>query len=263
MKKPIIFFDLETTGVDLANDRIVQFAALKVTSKSYNDGESFLKEGRFNTEELKFYVNPGRPIPAESTAIHGITDEMVKDCPMFNVQAPKVKAFFEGCDLSGFNIKRFDIPLLAEEFGRAGFNFSLDGVNVIDPFILYKILNPQSLSAAFKKYTGAELEGAHDAMNDVYASFKVLQGMIDEEHVPSTTEELLKFQMGGQEFDPTCDFAGKFVKDKDGNVLLTFGKHRGEKATDHLDFLFWMLNKDFTRDTILWAQDIIDNPEKF
>lgn len=256
MEKSIVFFDLETTGVDLANDRIVQFAALKVTGVG-------LSPGNYSTEEIKFYVNPGRPIPPESTAIHGITDEMVKDAPMFNVQAPKVHEFMRDCDISGFNIKRFDIPLLAEEFSRAGMAFSLKGRNVIDPFLLYKILNSQSLSAAYKKYTGEELDGAHDAMIDVRASFRVLQEMIISEHVPSDIPGLLKFQANGEEFDSTVDFAGKFIRNKEGDIILNFGKHRGENAIEHLDFVNWMLGKDFTSDTIMWCQHLLESENKF
>ncbi len=251
MEKPIVFFDLETTGVDVANDRIVQFAALKVTGLNFT-------EGNYSTEELKFYVNPGRPIPAESTAIHGVTDEMVQNAPMFNVQAPKVHDFIRDCDLSGFNIKRFDIPVLAEEFARAGMKFSMVGRRALDPFILYKILYPQSLSAAFKKYTGLELEGAHDAMNDVWASFKVLQGMVFVSDVPSDVDGILKFQANGEEFDSTVDFAGKFIRNKEGDIILNFGKHRGEKAIDHTDFVSWMLGKDFTTDTLNWCETILN-----
>jgi len=253
--KAIVFFDLETTGVDLAKDRICQFAALKVIPST----DTFpFAPGNYSTEELKFYINPGISIPLESTEVHGITNEMVKDSPTFNVVAAKIKDFIEGCDLSGFNIKRFDIPLLAEEFGRAGFRFSLEGRNVIDPFILYKILYPQSLSAAYKRYTGVELDGAHDAMNDVVASLRVLQGMINNNEIPSHVEEIMDFQSNGQEFDPTCDFAGKFIRNKDGVIILNFGKHKGEPAEEHTDFVGWMIGKDFTSDTLLWAQGILD-----
>ena len=248
--KPIAFFDLESTGVDLANDRIIQIAILKVY---VDEGIEHLSD--YRTEKLVHYVNPQRPIL--NSEIHGITDEMVKDAPTFNSLAPDIIAFLSGCDLSGFNIVKFDIPLLAEEVARAGFNFSLKERNVIDPFILYKILNSQSLSAAYKKYTGNELEGAHDAMNDVLASFEVLKGMIVQQHVPSDLSELLKFQAGGKEFDSTVDFAGKFIRNKDGEIILNFGKHKGEKAKDHLDFVSWMQGKDFTRDTLAWVDELL------
>lgn len=259
LMKPIVFMDLESTGTDLAKDKIVQFAAMKVHQ---NTAYSTPKYDILDRMDL--YINPGRPIPPEVTAIHGITDEMVKDCPRFNVVAPRINAFISGCDLSGFNIKRFDIPFLAEEMINAGIPFTLSGRNVIDPFILYKILNSQSLAAAYKKYTGKEIENAHNAMADVEASFTVLEQMQIQGHVPTSVEELLAFQANGESFDSMVDFAGKFVRNKDGVVLLNFGKHRGRAAKENLDFVEWMVGKDFTKDTIHWCYELLgwNQPKK-
>ena len=245
---PIVFFDLETTGVDLSNDKIVQFAGMKVTG--------FLTS-QVQYDRLKFYINPGKEMSQEVIDIHGITNEMVAECPKFKELAPDIARFIEGCDLSGYNIKRFDIPFLAEEMNNAGLPFTLKGRTVIDPFILYKILYPQSLSAAYKHYTNTELQGAHDAMNDVEASFMVFNQMVLKGHVPSDLGELLKFQNNGEEFDSTVDFAGKFIRNKDGVILLNFGKHRGKPVSENLDFVEWMLNKDFTKDTIAWCYELL------
>ncbi len=249
LTKPIVVFDLESTSADVATARIVQFAAIKI--------HSLAQTGNDPKEELQFLVNPGRPIPPEVTAIHGISDDMVKDQPMMNIAAAKIQEFMEGCDLCSFNGKRFDIPLLAEEFSRSGFTFSLKDLKVIDVFVLYKILHPQSLAAAHVTYTGEPLEGAHDAMNDVVGTFRVLQGMLSTQVVPADLAELVKFQNNGAEFDDTVDFAGKFKRRADGEIILNFGKHRGEPAKDHLDFVSWMQGKDFTRDTLDWCEELL------
>lgn len=247
--KPIAFFDLETTGTDVSKDRIVDISITKV--RNFNSDQE-------SSETLTYLVNPGIPIP--NAEIHGITDEMVKGQPAFKQIAELIHDFIKDCDLSGYNVKKFDIPLLAEELNRCGITFSVDGVKIIDPFILYKILHPQSLAAAYQKYTGKELEDAHRAANDTQASIVVLKSMINAADVPDTPNEIIKFQQNGEEFDPMVDFAGKFIRNKDGIILLSFGKHKKEPALEHLDFVDWMtgVGRDFTNDTLRWCHKLLD-----
>ena len=244
MKKPIVFFDLESTSAEIATAKIIEFAALKV----HDDGTQ---------EELTMLIDPG--IPITNSDIHNITDEMVKGAGLFSQHAEKIRDFMDGCDLSGYNIKRFDIPLLAEEMARVNMPWGTSGRKIVDPFILYKLLNSQSLKAAYKCYTGEEINDAHRAMSDVKASYEVLKGMISKGHVPPDRDEIIKFQQNGEEFDPTVDYAGKFVRTKEGTIIFNFGKHRGQPVTSEPGFLQWMVGKDFTSDTLKWVDAFLDN----
>ena len=246
-ERPIAFFDLETTGTDLSKDRIVDISISKV--------RNFTSKFEL-TETLTYLVNPGFPIP--NSDVHGITDEMVKDAPLFKQIAPLIAEFIEGCDFGGYNIKRFDIPLLAEELGRCNISLSMEGVKAFDQFLLYKQLHPQNLSTAYKKYTGKTLEDAHRAAIDTQASIDVFRAMIEKLDIPENAYEIIKFQQAGEDFDPMVDFAGKFIRNKEGVVLLNFGKHKGAPAMDHLDFVDWMTGKDFTTDTAKWCHKLLD-----
>lgn len=245
--KPIVFFDLESTGTDLASDRIIDFGAIRVSNFGSCDQK---------IEYLEFLINPSRPIL--NSEIHGITDEMVIDAPTFKQVAEHIAAFMEGCDLAGYNIKRFDIGLLAEELNRAGIDFSMAGRRTLDQFLAYKVLNPQTLAAAHERYVGMPIENAHRAMADANASLAVFNNMIAFNHIPNDADEIVKFQQNGEEHDTMVDFAGKFTRNKDGVILLNFGQHKGKPAIEHPDFVKWMLTKDITTDTHRWCGDILD-----
>lgn len=245
----IVFFDLESTGVDLANDRIVDIAAIRYDN---------YMEANETQKGFETLLNPQRPIT--NSDIHNITDEMVIGAPIFSNIAEDLKELIGDCFLSGFNIKRFDVPLLAEEFNRAGIEIEIDPCKIIDPFILYKILFPQSLAAAHKKYTGEDIENAHRAMVDTIASQRVLRGMFNKNDVPTNIDELLRFQNNGENFDPTVDYAGKFIRKNDGTIVFNFGKYKGENVlrdNDTIGFLEWMLFKDFTSNTKMFARKFI------
>ena len=242
--KKIIYFDLETTGIDIAKDRIVQFAMF-----SEKQNLPSIAIGKH-----EFICNPGIPIPKEASDVHGITDEMVADKPPFSHFAARIVEEMKGSVLVGYNLINFDVPLLAEELLRAG--YQMPSCPIIDAGNLFKKKEERTLSAAMQFYCGKELDGAHDAMNDVMATRSVLHAQLERyQDVPRTVEELEIFTRFGE---PRLDFAGKFAKDADGDYCYNFGKNKGQKIKHDTGFLRWMFGKDFTRDTLAWAEKIYD-----
>ena len=265
LTKPIVVFDLETTGLDLVNDRIIQLSYIKV----FPDG----KEERGN-----ILINPERPIPSLISQLTGITDDDVKDKPTFKAIAHELNNKFKGCDFAGFNSNHFDIPLLAEEFIRAGIDFDFSHCRLIDVQTIFHKMERRNLAAAYKFYCGRKMEEdfeAHRADQDTEATYRVLQGELDmynpetqpekEKHLPNDMDVLAEFS----KVNNNVDFAGRIVwkemTDKDGNVLVdsdgkvrkqevfNFGKYKGQSVTDvlHRDpgYYSWMLGGDFTNDT--------------
>ena len=249
MNKKIAFFDIETTGTDISLHRIIQFAA-----KIY----LYETTGITLINSYNVLINPGPGIEITNSEIHHITNEMVSGEPEFKHFSGEIIDLFSDCDLSGFNIKRFDVPFLLEEMNRAGADFRMEGRRIIDPFILYKILNPQSLAAAYKKYCGTEIEGAHDALSDVTSSAKVYEMMIRNGDIPTNPDDILKMQNNGT-FDPTVDFAGKLLRTENGGIVFNFGQHKGKSVYDNLGYLDWMIRSNFTADTKKCASDIINS----
>jgi DNA polymerase-3 subunit epsilon len=240
--RPICFFDLETTGTDKMNDRIVEIAIVEWDGAVKNKFHS--------------YVNPGMPIPAAATEVHGITDEIVSSCPTFKDMAEQVFSFIVGCDLGGFNSNSFDIPMLYVELNRAGFELDLKEINFIDACNIFKRKEERTLSAASKFYTGDPHENAHSAMDDVLATINVFNAQL--ERYP----ELKELSMGDLSlycnYDrPRCDLAGNFQIDGDGDYIFTFGKHKGVKAKHQPDYLLWMLRQDFLPDTKQIIQSLL------
>ena len=265
LTKPLVVFDLETTGLDLVNDRIIQLSYIKV----FPDG----KEERGN-----ILINPERPIPSLISQLTGITDDDVKDKPTFKAIAHELNNNFKGCDFAGFNSNHFDIPLLAEEFIRAGIDFDFSHCRLIDVQTIFHKMERRNLAAAYKFYCGRKMEEdfeAHRADQDTEATYRVLQGELDmynpetqpekEKHLPNDMDALAEFS----KVNNNVDFAGRIVwkemTDKDGNVLVdsdgkvrkqevfNFGKYKGQSVTDvlHRDpgYYSWMLGGDFTNDT--------------
>jgi DNA polymerase-3 subunit epsilon len=233
LKNPIIFFDLETTGLDIANDRIIEIAYIKV----YPNG---------NEESFTYRINPERPIPAESTAVHGITDEDVKDCPTFKQMASKIAADFKGCDLAGYNSARFDLPMLAEEFLRADVDIDLSTRKMIDVQTIFHKKEQRTLSAAYKFYCEQDLVDAHAAMADTKATYEILQSQLD--RYPDLQNDMAFLA------DYTCtsknvDFAGRIVRNDKGVEVINFGKYKGQAVADVLKndpgYYGWILQADF------------------
>jgi len=242
--RPRIFFDLETTGTDKANDRIVEIALIRMDEKGF--------EGRY---EFQSYINPTIPIPPGATEVHGITDEMVKDKPTFAQLAKKLHYLFSGCDIYGYNSNSFDIPLFVTELNRCGFTLDLESVLFIDACVIFKRKEERTLTAAMKFYCGKDHEGAHGAMADVLATIDVLNAQ--EKHyndMPNTLTELALYCNYDKE---RCDISGCFVIDADGDHILAFGKHKGLKAKNCKPYLNWMNGQDFMPDTKAIIQKFI------
>lgn len=238
LKRPIIFFDLETTGLDIAKDRIVELCYIRV-------------EPNGNEEARSMRINPEMHIPEVASSVHGITDDDVKDCPTFADVAPQLAATFEGCDLAGFNSNRFDLPLLAEEFMKAGVNIDLSHVQAIDVQNIYHKLEKRTLAAAYKFYCGRDLENAHSALADTQATYEVLQAQLD--HYPNDLQNDVDFLAEFSRMNRSIDFAGRFVYDESGKELINFGKYKGKAIKDVLSrdpgYYSWIMQGDFTLNT--------------
>lgn len=233
LNKPICFFDLETTGINVAKDRIVEIAVLKV----FPNG---------NKESFTWRVNPGVPIPKESSAIHGITDEMVANEPLFKELAPKVYALMSDSDLAGFNSNRFDIPLLAEEFLRAEIDFDLKKALTVDVQTIFHKMEKRTLEAAYKFYCGKELVGAHSAQADTEATYEVLLGQL--EKYPNLKNDV-SFLAEFSSHKDRADFAGFILYDEEGKEIFSFGKYKGKRVSEVLEkdsgYFGWLQNADF------------------
>lgn len=238
LKNPIIFFDLETTGVDVSKDRIVEICYIKV----WPNGNEVSRTMR---------INPGMHIPEQSTAVHGIKDEDVKDCPLFKDVAKEIANDFQGCDIAGFNSNRFDLPMLAEEFLRAQVDIDLSRHRAIDVQVIYHKLEQRTLSAAYKFYCGAELVDAHSALADTRATYEILQAQLD--HYPEVLKNDMEFLSEFSSFTRNVDFAGRMVYDDAGNEIINFGKYKGEKVETVLardpGYYAWIMNGDFPLNT--------------
>ena len=243
LKRPIVFFDLETTGTSPVRDRIVQMYFIKR-----------LPDGR--EEVLESLVNPGVPIPPEVSRIHGITDDMVKDEKSFADIAAHLHGWLSGCDLAGYNSDNFDIPLLIEEFRRAGCEFPEEGTRSIDVLEIERRVNSRRLSATYKRYTGKELEDAHDAGADIRATVEILECQLEKHPELKPDIEGL-----AGNFSPSVrlDAAGKLVKIH-GEICFNFGKHKGEPVKSRPDYVKWMLQADFQEDTKTWLREAV--PDK-
>ena len=233
LKRPIIFFDLETTGVDTANDRIVEISMVKVDV----DGAKSVKTRR---------INPEMHIPEVATAVHGISDEDVKDEPTFRQIAKSLAAFIEGCDFGGFNSNRFDLPVLVEEFMRAGVDVDFSRRKFVDVQTIFHRKEQRTLVAAYKFYCDKDLENAHSAEADTMATYEVLEAQIERYgDIGSTVEELAEFSSTGA----FVDFAGRLSLNDKGEEIFTFGKYKGRVVEDVFksdpSYYSWIMNGDF------------------
>ena len=237
LRNPLVFFDLETTGIDIAKDRIVEISMVKVMP----NGEEIVKTRR---------INPGMPIPPESTAIHGITDEDVKDCPKFKEIAKSLAAQIEGCDLAGFNSNRFDIPMLAEEFLRAGVDVDLNRRKFIDVQTIFHKMEQRNLTAAYKFYCNKDLANAHSAEADTMATYEVLKAQLD--RYPELENDV-NFLSKYSSFSNNVDFAGRMVYNEKGQEVINFGKYKGRLVEEVLksdpSYYSWIMNGDFPLNT--------------
>ncbi len=233
LTRPVVFFDLETTGTDIARDRIVQIAVLKVQP----DGK----------EEVRTrLINPGIPIPAPATEVHHITNDDVADKPTFRDVAKGLADFFRGADIAGFNSNRFDMPILVEEFGRCSIAFPEEDAKLIDVQVIYHRKEERTLAAAYKFYCSKNLEGAHDAEADVRATLEVLTKQLEKyDDIGSTIDELHRYSNS----DSIVDYGRKLMRNESGEIVYAFGKNRGKRVLDDPSYAQWMLTGDFAEST--------------
>jgi DNA polymerase-3 subunit epsilon len=237
LKNPIVFFDLETTGINPATDRIVEISYLKI----HPNGKE---------ESHTYRVNPGIPIPKEATEVHHITDEMVAGCPGFKEIGQVIANDIKGCDLAGFNSNRFDIPLLAEEFLRNEIELDMSTRKFIDVQVIFHKMEQRNLSAAYRFYCNKELEDAHSAEADTRATYEVLKAQL--ERYPDLQNDVA-FLSEFSTQNHNVDFAGKFIYNNKGEEVFNFGKYKDVSVEEILKkdpgYYGWMMNGDFALNT--------------
>ena len=237
LNKPIIFFDLETTGTNITQDRIVEVSILKIMP----DGKEISRTRR---------INPGIPIPPEATAVHHITDADVAGEPTFKQIAKDLASIFAGCDIAGFNSNRFDIPMLDEEFQRAGIKFDFTKPRFIDVQTIFHKKEQRTLVAAYRFYCGKELTEAHSADADTRATYEVLKAQLDHyDDLPNDISYLSEYSAQNR----NVDFMGRLVYDDKHREVVNFGKYKGQKVADVFrrepSYYRWMMQGDFPKDT--------------
>ncbi len=234
LTRPIAFFDLETTGVNIASDRIVELSVLKL-----------LPDGSRDVNTMR--INPGIPIPEVTSKIHGIYDADVKDKPHFKEVAQNLANYLEGCDLAGYNSNKFDVPILVEEFLRAGIEFDLENRKLVDVQNVFHILEPRTLAAAFKFYCSKELVNAHSAEADITATWEILEAQLDryKDKLEPNVDFLHKFTYKTN----VVDLAGRVIYNEKKEEVFNFGKHNGKRVEDVFraepSYYDWMMRGDF------------------
>ena len=238
LNRPIVFFDIESTGLDIATDRIVELCLIKV----YPDGSEEAHTMRFN---------PGKPISPEATQITGIYDADVADCPPFKEKAASVAKLLENSDIAGFNSNAFDIPLLVEEFIRAGINFDIHKFKFVDVQNIYHKLERRTLSAAYKFYCNKDLENAHSALADTRATYEVLMAQLD--MYPDDLQNDIAYLSEFSRRNRNVDFAGRVVYNEQGQEVINFGKYKGQLVAEVFKrdpgYFSWVMQGDFTQNT--------------
>ncbi|MBP5506112.1 MAG: 3'-5' exonuclease [Bacteroidales bacterium] len=237
LTRPLLFFDIESTGLNVATDRIVEISMVKLMP----DGSRHVKTRR---------INPTIPIPKEAQAVHGISDEDVKDEPTFAQLSKSILQWMEGCDIAGYNSINYDIPLLTEEFMRVGLDPKFRERNLVDVQVVFYKKEPRTLSAAYKFYCNKNLEDAHSAEADTMATLEVLEAQLDHyDDLPNDVAELSKYTRR----EKMLDYAGRIILNDHDVPVFNFGKHKGKPVAqvlaDEPSYLSWMQNGDFTQDT--------------
>lgn len=246
LDRPVIFFDLETTGTNITTDRIVEISLIKVLPS----GEE---------QERTRRINPGMPIPTEATAVHGITDDDVKDEPRFEQIARSLASIFKDCDIAGFNSNRFDIPMLKQEFDRAGVEVNFSNASFIDVQTIFHKREPRNLTAAYKFYCNKDLNDAHSASGDTRATLEVFKAQyLRYTDLPRSVKELSTYTS----YNKNVDLAGRLIYNDEGKEVINFGKHKGKLASkvlhDEPGYFGWIMQGDFTIDTKQAFQRIKD-----
>ena len=248
LSRPLVFFDLETTGVNIAKDRVVELSYYKVFPNGTKDGKTYrVRPTIIDAMGLETTMH----IPEQASAVHGITDEDVKDCPTFNEIANEIAAVFEGADIAGYNSNHFDIPLLGEEFLRAGVQFDIADRQMIDVFTIFTRKEQRTLSAAYSFYCGKDLTDAHSANADTLATYEVLLAQAERyPDLPTTVEGLAQYSAPSQRF---ADLAGKLLYNDKGQIVFAFGKYKDVPVSEVLvrdsGYYGWIMQGDFPQFT--------------
>ena len=236
LTRPLCILDVESTGLSPTADRIIEFAVAKM-----------LPDGIRREWCQRF--NPGMPIPTKATEIHGITDEMVRDCPPFSAMAPQIHRGLDGCDLVGYNLLNFDLQILDAEFERCGIVWDLTGVNVIDAGAIFKKQEPRTLEAAVRFYCNREHAGAHGALADALATWEVLESQRRRYPDLTVMDVTALAEFSKLDKQPRIDLAGKLLRGEDGHAIYNFGKQKGTAVYLDSSLAEWMLAKDFSENT--------------
>ena len=248
LDRPLVVFDIESTGTSPRRDRIIELAAVKLMPDGSEESKCWL-------------MNPTIPIPPETTAIHGISDDLVKDCPTFAEKAAEILEFFRGCDLSGFNADRFDIPCLEEEFARAGLNFAASSRRHVDVQRIYHKMEPRDLTAAVKFYCGRAHDGAHGAEADTRATVEVLKAQM--ERYPSLPKSVAEMDEYLVPHDPRNADRYGMLRWNGGELCVNFGKKKGEPLSKLLvnepNYLRWIVKGDFDTEVRMIVRDLLEN----
>ena len=238
LSKPLVIFDLETTGTSITQDRIVEISYIIVEPN-----------GKETSETMR--INPGIHIPEEASKVHGIYDDDVKDCPLFKDVAQKLASRFKGCDFAGFNSNHFDLPLLVEEMLRADVTLDLSNARFIDVQTIFHKMEQRTLVAAYKFYCHKDLEGAHAAANDTVATYEVLQAQLD--HYGNQLENNVEWLANFSRNNRNADLAGRLVYNDANEIVFNFGKYKGQRVTDvlqrDLGYFGWIMQGDFAQST--------------
>jgi DNA polymerase-3 subunit epsilon len=250
-KRPIVFFDIEATGLNVNYDRIVSISVIKIHSDGTMEAKSAL-------------LNPQIPISKEATSVHGIKDEDVVNCPTFKQISKSLYNFLKGCDLAGYNNSNFDNLILFEEFLRSEIEFPDEDVKFIDVFNIFRKMEQRNLSAAYKFYCGKELVEAHSSNSDTIATLEVFAAQLNryEELKNKTFDEISEFS----KMDNRVDLAGKIALNENGEYVYNFGKYKNTRIIDNISYAEWMLNSDFPTNTKTILNKILselksDNPD--
>lgn len=233
LTKPLAFFDLETTGINVSKDRIIEISVLKILPDGTEHSKTWL-------------INPTIPIPEKTSKIHGIYDKDIKDKPTFSELAKEISDFFANSDLAGYNSNKFDVPLLIEEFLRVDFDFDVKKRKLVDGQVIFFKKEPRTLSAAYKFYCDKKLENAHSAEADVYATYEVLKAQIERyDDLKNDVNQISKFSSQKK----TADFAGMILFNDEGKETFNFGKHKGKTVEEIFQkepgYYNWIMNADF------------------
>ena len=246
LTRPLVFFDLETTGLNIASDRIVELSYYKVFPNGISEGKTF----RVKPVQMMLGQEVQLHISEEASAVHGIFDEDLVNCPTFKEIAPELVKVLEDADLAGYNSNHFDLPLLAEEMMRAGVNIDLKGKKMVDVFTIFQRQEPRNLVAAYKFYCGKDLTNAHSADADTMATYEVLMAQLEKYDIPVDVDGLAEFTAGNTRL---ADFAGRIAYDAQGVEVFNFGKYKGQRVADVFrrdpGYYGWIQGGDFPQYT--------------